>query len=426
MKLGALALLLFLPALTAFAQETSPPLTERWARVGVPRKPLPDAKNSLLAVTARCEQFSKKFQRELQAKGLNTVKQFRSSNYSAKALAEALALEIDLKNLISKGTGQFPSSLEDPSVWKIFMASSALSANAANAFQKEQPRQCLNHLSFNFQFAQYLYNCEPSYVHYTMTTAIWRRTAVNLLTLYADTENAKTRTAIEALWSKHRGRPQNLISAVKGEAFFSYAILEDLPNWIKEQETNGTYSLLSVYQPPLRDCTLQQIEEMDYDAELSLHKELEETEALLLWIKSDNPLTENKVHPPKANEPRELAFYLTTPNGLRLIMDDCTLVPGWTPLLATRAPDVILNTSFAWLQAEAEGRTISSLNDLVPDYLESLPIDPADGKPLRCIAEKRLLYSVGTDFLDNKGIAEHGQAPYWSLTEPAFTIPKTQ
>ncbi len=44
-----------------------------------------------------------------------------------------------------------------------------------------------------------------------------------------------------------------------------------------------------------------------------------------------------------------------------------------------------------------------SLADLVPEYLKAIPIDPYDGEPLRYSAEKRILYSVGTDFIDSGG-----------------------
>ena len=54
----------------------------------------------------------------------------------------------------------------------------------------------------------------------------------------------------------------------------------------------------------------------------------------------------------------------------------------------------------------AEGRLPGTLEEVVPKYLEAVPIDPFDGKPLRY---KRLekgytIYSVGEDGEDNGGI----------------------
>ena len=45
----------------------------------------------------------------------------------------------------------------------------------------------------------------------------------------------------------------------------------------------------------------------------------------------------------------------------------------------------------------------SVLNELVPRYLASVPIDPFDGKPLKYSAPKKIVYSVGQDTNDSGG-----------------------
>ncbi len=45
----------------------------------------------------------------------------------------------------------------------------------------------------------------------------------------------------------------------------------------------------------------------------------------------------------------------------------------------------------------------ADLDSLVPRYLPSVPIDPYDGKPLRYSAEKRTIYSIGSDLEDSGG-----------------------
>jgi len=52
------------------------------------------------------------------------------------------------------------------------------------------------------------------------------------------------------------------------------------------------------------------------------------------------------------------------------------------------------------LHAIDHGRLPGRLDDLVP---ELLPADPFDGKPLRWVREKHLVYSVGADLADDGG-----------------------
>lgn len=70
----------------------------------------------------------------------------------------------------------------------------------------------------------------------------------------------------------------------------------------------------------------------------------------------------------------------------------------------------------------AEGRLPESLEELVPKYIEAVPIDPFDGKPLRY---KRLekgytIYSIGEDGEDNDGVpkdkVEKGAHHDWPFT----------
>ncbi|MBN2189644.1 MAG: hypothetical protein JW728_00345 [Candidatus Aureabacteria bacterium] len=43
------------------------------------------------------------------------------------------------------------------------------------------------------------------------------------------------------------------------------------------------------------------------------------------------------------------------------------------------------------------GRLPDSLEELVPEYADSIPIDPFDGKPLKYSADEKVIYSVGSD-----------------------------
>ena len=49
------------------------------------------------------------------------------------------------------------------------------------------------------------------------------------------------------------------------------------------------------------------------------------------------------------------------------------------------------------------GRLPDNLNELVPEFLPSIPLDDFDGKPLRYSRERRLIWSVGRDLIDSSG-----------------------
>ncbi|MGK0189609.1 MAG: hypothetical protein ACI9R3_005426 [Verrucomicrobiales bacterium] len=65
-----------------------------------------------------------------------------------------------------------------------------------------------------------------------------------------------------------------------------------------------------------------------------------------------------------------------------------------------------------------EGARPATLQDLVPRYLDSVPVDAYDGELLRYNAEKGWVYSVGKDFVDNGGDPEPGQ--FLSPSDPTF------
>lgn len=61
----------------------------------------------------------------------------------------------------------------------------------------------------------------------------------------------------------------------------------------------------------------------------------------------------------------------------------------------------------------------SSLNELVPNYLSSVPQDPFDGKSLKYSAAKKILYSVGEDMQDSGGSTGND---WRTMTDPTFVI----
>ena len=74
-----------------------------------------------------------------------------------------------------------------------------------------------------------------------------------------------------------------------------------------------------------------------------------------------------------------------------------------------------------------EGSLPASLDELVPAYLDLVPRDGYDGKPLRYSRERRIVYSAGQDLQDNGGDAsvEEGvrSQDRWHAIDIVFEIP---
>jgi uncharacterized membrane protein SirB2 len=70
------------------------------------------------------------------------------------------------------------------------------------------------------------------------------------------------------------------------------------------------------------------------------------------------------------------------------------------------ARDVCADTAVAMTRYRVDHGTLPTrLSELVPNYLDAVPIDPFDGKPLRLIVknDRSIIYSIGPDGVDNGG-----------------------
>ena len=65
-----------------------------------------------------------------------------------------------------------------------------------------------------------------------------------------------------------------------------------------------------------------------------------------------------------------------------------------------------------------KGRLPETLDELVPEYLDAVPLDDFDGKPLRYNAEKKVIYSVGKDLKDAGGMTKEEQKAWWIEEHP--------
>jgi len=106
--------------------------------------------------------------------------------------------------------------------------------------------------------------------------------------------------------------------------------------------------------------------------------------------------------------------------GVRLY---CILMPATKGFLAqTCQEDVELAATRTRIALKAfkaaKGRLPETLGELVPDYLDAVPLDDFDGKPLRYSAEKKVIYSVGKDLKDGGGMTKEEQKVWWKEKNP--------
>ena len=56
----------------------------------------------------------------------------------------------------------------------------------------------------------------------------------------------------------------------------------------------------------------------------------------------------------------------------------------------------------------------------MPKYIEKIPEDDFDGRPMRYSAEKKIIYSVGEDLEDSGGSEDDKE--WWELEDPTVKI----
>jgi len=75
------------------------------------------------------------------------------------------------------------------------------------------------------------------------------------------------------------------------------------------------------------------------------------------------------------------------------------------------------------LHIEREGRTPRTLADLATSELTEIPLDPFSGEAFHYDAERGILFSVGSDFVEQGGSEKRDQA-WVDWVEPTFSMPR--
>jgi hypothetical protein len=102
------------------------------------------------------------------------------------------------------------------------------------------------------------------------------------------------------------------------------------------------------------------------------------------------------------------------------------LVPAWAaPLRVKCLTKTEAEVTRALLALKAfklkTGRLPAALDELVPEYLPSVPLDDFSGKAIRYSPEKKILYSVGKDLQGVGGFTKDEAQAWWDETQPEET-----
>lgn len=116
-----------------------------------------------------------------------------------------------------------------------------------------------------------------------------------------------------------------------------------------------------------------------------------------------------------AVDPRSMFARITLPSLTRAIELHARLIAQTRCLLTALAAERF---------RMATGRFPESLNELTPDYLDEVPLDPFDGKTLRLVQtdEGIVIYSIGENGLDDGGRLVREQTPGPRMPDVGFRL----
>lgn len=399
-----LTLILLGTIINLVAAEDRLSVDARSKALGLEREKIPDHENPVFALQKPLQKFQKQTEGEFQTE--IPLPRFTDYNASEKALHPSRTLQRRVLKIIARGPGQIPHDFEKINIFLLIQFERANCALAAKALADNNTALAASHLAKSFQAAKFVIESEPTLVPYSVAVVMFKRNAYkDLLELFARTSELDVLNQIEALRRENAYHPDLLSATLRGETRYRIEASIGLKKYIQEQDKliPGFWNFLN--HEPLKSCTLDQLMKMNYQEKKSLHLILDSLEIDLRWARSGKPIA---AHPGMQlkSKPRQLSYYHNAPNGLFEIFEDCGPSEMSFHIFAAHSLlDTFVDTTVAILRAETDGVQVSTLASLVPKYLKKVPIDFNDGKPLRYLPKKRVLYSVGTDMKDDRGVS---------------------
>ena len=101
---------------------------------------------------------------------------------------------------------------------------------------------------------------------------------------------------------------------------------------------------------------------------------------------------------------------MLAPNGISNVLIEIPLSAYSRAIMSENYTNTMVSRTQAAVAIRAfeydHERLPASFDKLVPDYLESVPLDDYDGEPMRYDPSRYLIWGVGPDLIDNGGDEE--------------------
>lgn len=148
------------------------------------------------------------------------------------------------------------------------------------------------------------------------------------------------------------------------------------PFFFKENRTKNTF-YLSYSEIAEQAAFPLQLKQLDYSE--SLLERMEDSEQMTIFSR---------------NALGNLLIAMIMPTHQKVLEHVC----------AQQASSCATQLSFALKSYYQDNEQLpNALSELVPQYIATIPKDPFDGEPMRYSKDRAIIYSVGTDFIDNGG-----------------------
>ena len=170
------------------------------------------------------------------------------------------------------------------------------------------------------------------------------------------------------------------------------------PNKLKQLLIKDARMIMSSVEA---HCTFNMTSEflVRFDEHKQFLSSVRSVQGFIKTIFSDNIIGKTAYH---------ITVIMINPDGMRLNKcNDDVVLSAVRSLLALKAHEIDHND------------LPSSLDELVPQYVSKVPLDPFDGKPIKYSKDKKIIYSVGEDGIDSGGSAGDD---WRKMPDPTFSV----
>lgn len=228
-------------------------------------------------------------------------------------------------------------------------------------------------------------------LHYLVGAAIKSR-ALGCLRQFADVTKLPSRSLLQVAeqLEGYEADQNALREALKVEYLAQTTLFDEFPNGTTTVSNAGPTAL----SPFVYDATKNKME---------LAEQIRRTMAAVT-----NCYATGIQGMPKERTKRSAFWLFLRGNAVGTLLNEMTLSSRRALLTRKCQENVALRATRVVLALRAfhmsQGRNPQSLVELLPDYLEAIPLDDFDGEPLRYSPTRKVIYSIGPDLTDDGGV----------------------